>query len=123
MEGRDDPLPPGAVGRLGTLRFRHDGDVNTFALSADGKTLATASGQVVVLWDSATGKELRRLEGHTGTVRSLAFTADGRTLASEADDNCIRLWNTRTAKAVRRIEVPLAPRTTGVYRLVFTPDG
>src|SRR5262249_17637672 len=55
-----DPLPAGALFRFGSLRSRHDGTIRGSALSPDGKTLATTSGQSVVLWDLATNKPLRR---------------------------------------------------------------
>jgi hypothetical protein len=34
-----DQLPEGAVARLGVRRFRHDGQANWLAFTADGKTL------------------------------------------------------------------------------------
>ncbi|MCI0455579.1 MAG: hypothetical protein L0Z62_01200 [Gemmataceae bacterium] len=53
-----DPLPPGTLARVGTVRFR-PGDAARFALSADGKALATAGGDTSVrLWDVNTGREL-----------------------------------------------------------------
>ena len=37
-----DPLPPDAIGRLGTVRFRHGGIVADVAYAPDGRSLATS---------------------------------------------------------------------------------
>jgi hypothetical protein len=51
------PLPPGAVLRLGSPRFRHP-RLSEMTLSADGKQVITLSSvrKNVRLWDAATGK-------------------------------------------------------------------
>ena len=48
------------------------------------------------LWDSTTGRELRRLKGHSDTVASVAFTADGRVAVTASWDGTARLWNVDT---------------------------
>src|SRR5438067_1082866 len=75
--------------RLGGTRFRHGWRVNSarvkcVAFSPDGKLLATAgSGPLVHLWDVASGKELRRLEGdRKEQVQVLRFSPGGHSLAS-----------------------------------------
>jgi len=57
------------------------------------RTLAGATGQIVVLWDVATGKELRQLKGHQGKITSLAFNEDGTRLASGSADTTVLIWS------------------------------
>src|SRR5262245_51886362 len=98
-----DPLPPGAVARLGTVRFRHGSYVSSMAISADGKHLAVAGGgNDFVVWDLATGARLHLLKGHTQSVQCVAFSLNGTTLASAGYDG-IRLWDAATYKERRVI--------------------
>src|SRR5438067_846328 len=74
-----DPLPPGAVLRVGTTRWRVGTDAWALAVSPDGKTVA-AAGKESGLWDAATGKLLRRLTALGGPDCRVAFTPDGKTV-------------------------------------------
>lgn len=57
-----DPLPEGALARLGTMRFRHQGNVTFAGYSGDGATLITYSADGTLrFWDARNGKELRKL--------------------------------------------------------------
>jgi len=55
-----DPLPEGAVARLGPQRFRYEGYLRRLIYTPDGKTLLGYSNSGVHLWDAATGTEQQR---------------------------------------------------------------
>ncbi len=75
------------------------------AFDPTGQTLASGSGdKTVKLWEPASGKLLRTLEGHTETVCSVAFDPTGQTLASGSDDNTVKLWEPASGKLLRTLE-------------------
>jgi len=69
----------------------HSGSVSAAAFSPDGKTLASASYNMIKLWDISTRVKLQTLEGHSSPIRAVAFSPDGKTLAS-VSYNIIKLW-------------------------------
>jgi RNA polymerase sigma factor (sigma-70 family) len=113
-----DPLPDGAIARLGTLRFRHGFITYALAYSPDGKVLASAGGgRGLCLWDAATGKLLHELEP-VSHVYGLAFSPDGKWLAAEG--RRLVLWDVTTGKEVRRMR---GHDGGGVMAVAFSPDG
>lgn len=125
---RGDPLPPGAVARLGTVRLRHPGSVTALAFSPDGKWLASTSHNAIFqpdrtlrVWDARTGKELRRLDVETDWhwFSSVAFSPDGKNVAAGSERGPIRLWDVESGKKIRDFLGNGSPVTS----LAFTPDG
>jgi WD40 repeat protein len=114
-----DPLPEGAVMRLGTVRFCQP-LVTSLAFSPDGKVLFSGGcDNRIRLWDPDTGKELGALEGHTNVVNCSALSADGKWLASGSQDNELRLWEIDSRKVRRRFLGHDAP----IERLALSPNG
>jgi WD40 repeat protein len=78
LPAQDDPLPPGAVRRYGSSRWRH-GDSGAVAVSPGGKLLATTtqSSFEMRIWNVATGKVVRKVELPEFNALPV-FLADGR---------------------------------------------
>jgi RNA polymerase sigma factor (sigma-70 family) len=114
-----DPLPAGALQRLGTARLRHAGAGGFVAFLADGQTLLSVGPDGTVhFWEAATGRERRRLPtGHLG--KAVALAPDEKTLAA-ASLNAIGLWDLVTGNFLTG-PLPTSDRTETC--LAFSPDG
>jgi WD40 repeat protein len=112
-----DPLPVGAVVRLGTVRLRHGNHVDSVVYSADGKMLASQGRyeSVVRLWDPATGKQVAEVGGEKDCILSFCLSADGKTLATTASDK-IALWEVRSGTKSREWRADTSS-------IVFSPEG
>jgi RNA polymerase sigma factor (sigma-70 family) len=109
-----DPLPKGAIARLGTTRFRHGGGFFRVFFAPDGKTLVTARDEVRV-WDAATGRLLRSFDAGWEVVPS----PDGGTLFATGR-GVLRAIDSSTGREVRRATLDPADFRD---RLAVSPDG
>jgi hypothetical protein len=66
------------------------------AFSPDGRRLAAASGQFLLVWDVAGGEVVWRHKVDRRHFQALAFTPDGRFLAATRNDRTVRFWDTGT---------------------------
>ncbi len=92
--------------------------LTSVAFSPDGKTVASGDGATIYLWDTATGKERGRLQGHCGPVHFVGFFGAQR-LASAGWDHTIRLWDLATGKELLARKGPEG----AIEYLAFSPDG
>jgi RNA polymerase sigma factor (sigma-70 family) len=128
VDAAGDALPPGALARLGTLRWRHGPRVSAVAFAAGGKEVVTAGPDGVVrAWDAADGKELR----HVGSLpdagiteglfqRPTSFSADGGRAVTTGDNGALTVWDVAAARPLRRFDV--RPKEE-LMSVTLTPDG
>ncbi len=94
-----DPLPEGAVQRLGTTRLRYGGvgDINWMP---DGRGLI-ALGANVEIWDFAVGRRLSTRRVSKGSVRSVEARSDGKALLIADSAGNVIEWGLDEEKALR----------------------
>jgi WD40 repeat protein len=140
-----DPLPPGAIARLGTLRFKHNlnprlddrfGPGGLFSTSIaiavytpDGKTIASLAQPFgsIRLWDAASGKQLPGPWSSESNYEAIAIAPDGATLAAAGFSRQrgaidITLWDIATAKELKVLRAFLG-QNQNVQAIVFADGG
>ena len=103
VDAYGDPLPPGAIARLGTTRLRLRGSPSILGFAADGKTLLVFTRDGVLrLLDPATGRPARQflLPDINGVAHA---SGDGRTVAVRDSDGAVVFVNCVTGKMKGRI--------------------
>lgn len=120
-----DPLPRGAVARLGTARFQHGLGVHRVAYSPDGKTLATSSYKLIRIWEPADGREICHLNPF-GYQYTPAFSSDGKLIAAvdlaqsaNRASWSVGVWDVATGLKLRRTQ----SFDSQLNNLVYAPDG
>ena len=53
---------------------------------------SSSQNKTAIIWDAATGSQLRRFPDHGGSVVDLAFTANAQTLLTAAAEDGLREW-------------------------------
>jgi RNA polymerase sigma factor (sigma-70 family) len=92
-----DPLPPGAVARMGSLRLYHGDQVHRVTLSPDGKWVVSMAADGNRLWDAVTGRE-RPLRGELR--RAAIFATRDQLIAVEKRNLDLQLWAVVAGKEV-----------------------
>jgi WD40 repeat protein len=107
LDAFGDPLPPGAIARFGSARWRHGGIIYASELSPDGKMLATAGSHSVIIWNLDTGKAVHHLacdRGSTFCTPGLTFSSDSSRLGYVRGNCFACAWDLKTGKELQRFE-------------------
>ncbi len=120
LDRSGDPLPAGAIVRLGTTRLRHSFTIYSVHFSPDGKLLATtggnSTGRRLCLWDAVTGKLLHDIPA-PNDVMDVSFTPGANTLAAAVYGWTI-VYDVATGAEVERFTGP-----KDVLCVAYSPDG
>jgi WD40 repeat protein len=124
LDVNGDPLPNGAIARLGSVRFQptdpYDGAGKRWrwhnqpvgvALSPDGTTLAAANagdrGAWIDVLDASTGKIVRKLDVANVSAQRMQFSPDGKSLLVCDWSGGIHTVHLRTGKVARTSKIDL----------------
>ena len=98
---------------------QHEDNVYLIDFTADGRTMATASGDnTAAIWDLSSGKP-KFILPHDGPVYAAIFSPDRTLLATGSGDGQVAIFNTRDGTQVRSAK----QHKDAVYCLDFSPDG
>jgi WD40 repeat protein len=80
------------------MQVVHQGDVvSDVAVSPSGKVFASIGpDREIRIWETTTGKLIRRLSADVGRFRAIAFSPAGGRLASGSSDGWVRIWDPST---------------------------
>ncbi len=120
------PLETHAENRITLVRSfeGHSGPVKQVAFSPDGKLALSASGWpngdgTIILWDVATGTEIRTLGFLGKSAFAVHFSPDGKLAAGSGIDPVVHIWDVTTGKEFASYKT----NTELVEDLAFSPDG
>ena len=115
------------------VQLGHSRGISSAVYSPDGKYIVSGGvdDSVAILWEVATGREIRRFIGHQGSIKSVAFSPDSLFVLTgggiideyvEGDvkkDFTSRLWDIKTGAEIKRFE----GHTETINSVSFSPDG
>ncbi len=106
----------------------HRDSVLSVEFSPDGKLIACGGADKAVrIFDAATGKPTKVLEGHSHHVLGVSWRRDGRVLASAGADNVVKTWDAITGERRKNIDgwdkEVTAVRFTGPADQIITSSG
>ncbi len=113
--------------QIGALEFSPDGKYLVAGFGSKRGINPRADPRPLKVWEVATRRLIRRLDGHANTCLSLDFSRDGTLLASGSHDGTAIIWSTKTWKAMHTLQNPDNSYLPGgwitVEDVAFSPDG
>ncbi len=123
-----DPLPAGALMRLGTVRYRFSEHAVAF-LPDSRSVVSIGAGRAIAFWDARTGRLLREINTtQFSPGQAVAFSPDAKYVAVSGTvpdketgwRSLVRVYDTGSGRIVRTFEEK--PRD-GAHALALSPNG
>lgn len=104
----------------------HSESVSLLAFTPDGRYLASASDDRVILWDVEKRRAVRSWRSDVGSVSTVDFSPNGRLLVTSTREHAPRIWDVETGRLL--LEPELTPATAIKEPIdwrpaFFSPDG
>jgi len=99
-------------------RFREFSNIEAVTYSPDSRfVLAGSNDDTAILWDLASGREVRRLEGRASWVCAVAFAPDGHSILTGSWNNTATIWDLVAGREARRVQ-----GSDAIEAIAFSPD-
>jgi RNA polymerase sigma factor (sigma-70 family) len=123
LDPNGDPLPPGAIQRIGSARLRHGGDSGLVLYTPDGATLVSTSRDGDLhFWNAATGKLRWRFPmNQEPSYRQVAVSRDG-TKVAVLSGSAYTVVESKSGEKLIRHEWPRAIEDDFAWCLAIAPD-
>lgn len=115
-----DPLPEGAIARLGTIRYRVGAGATIAAVAKDGSVVACSSASpAVIRLNPETGQILEHRGYPSHEIRSIGLSSDGEIFILAKNSGVICVVDRESGKELSRGNVP---DVRGIYDIEISPN-
>jgi RNA polymerase sigma factor (sigma-70 family) len=115
---RGDPLPPGAVARLGTSRFNHGDGLSGLFYTPDKRFIISTGNGLVRRWDAVNGGELGKFAINQFWIGEQSLSSNGQELhiLSQDSPDTFRVWDLIQGVQIRELKLPIQRTEFSIYR-------
>jgi WD40 repeat protein len=126
-DAQGDPLPDGAIMRLGSVRWRHGTPIVYASFLADNKTVLTATADGAIrYWEYPSGKLLQRLQTnlvYRGNGRSCLSMTEDRKYLAVMSTTSTDIYDAAKGEIVTRLGVGMAKNVNQIIAMAISGDG